>query len=55
MTDVLFEHTARRRAKGQKLLEPAKKEPKYAWVRHKSRERSKSRGRDLRAVEIVRW
>ncbi|CAD0097882.1 unnamed protein product, partial [Aureobasidium mustum] len=53
-TDVLFEHTRRRR-KGSLTIDKAKDSgPKFAWVRHKSKERSKSRGRDIRVTEIVR-
>ncbi|KAI4850474.1 hypothetical protein E4T44_02730 [Aureobasidium sp. EXF-8845] len=56
-TDVLFEHTRRRRqgSSAPLLIDKAKDSgPKFAWVRHKSKERSKSRGRDIRVTEIVR-
>jgi chemotaxis protein histidine kinase CheA len=56
-TDVLFEHTRRRRqgSSAPLLIDKVKDSgPKFAWVRHKSKERSKSRGRDIRVTEIVR-
>ncbi|CAD0050635.1 unnamed protein product, partial [Aureobasidium pullulans] len=56
-TDVLFEHTRRRRQglSAPLLIEKSKdKAPNFAWVRRKSKDRSKSRGRDIRVTEIVR-
>ncbi|KAG9845116.1 hypothetical protein KCU98_g7009, partial [Aureobasidium melanogenum] len=56
-TDVLFEHTRRRRQGSSVPLTIDKVKdsgPKFAFVRHKSKERSKSRGRDIRVTEIVR-
>jgi chemotaxis protein histidine kinase CheA len=56
-TDVLFEHTRRRRqgSSAPLLIDKVKDSgPKFAWVRHKSKERSKSRGKDIRVTEIVR-
>ncbi|KAI4755651.1 hypothetical protein E4T51_11260 [Aureobasidium sp. EXF-12344] len=53
-TDVLFEHTRRRR-QGSLTIDKVKDSgPKFAFVRRKSKERSKSRGRDIRVTEIVR-
>ncbi|KAK3708925.1 Multidrug resistance protein [Vermiconidia calcicola] len=50
-TDVLFEHTRRLRAGGSKLLlEPAGKQPNYAWYR--KRDRSTSRVRKLGILEV---
>ncbi|KAH0267354.1 hypothetical protein KCU91_g10154, partial [Aureobasidium melanogenum] len=56
-TDVLFEHTRRRRQGSSAHLTIDKVKdsaPKLAFVRRKSKERSKSRGRDIRVTEIVR-
>ena len=56
-TEVLFEHTRRNRQnkKGPLLLDKSKDSaPKFALVRKKSGERSKSRGRDIRVTEIRR-